>query len=647
MAADDEDEKIAAGGAVGSAAGGSAAAFALNAASRAEADAYLRKQGRLADEQTVLVRLQADDLRREDKLRHWSLRVHHISDVMKLSFEFAVAIILLGLVVLLAGAVWSAANDNGLVIESFSVPPDLVARGITGQVVASKVLDRLNAMQSATISERAPSSYANNWGNDIKVQIPDTGVSIGEFLRYLDSSLGHETHITGDVYRTASGYAVVARIGSIATPTITGSDLDALVSQAASAIYRMTQPYRYAMSLWGGGSQFNPPNATTLGAIASLRELATTGDTEDRAWASDAVGDFSLFQGDPETNIRWLDRSLAIKPGIDALLDYQRVYAILEHNQQQLDRAEALLALARRGGGTEILPVHRDADINYSQQLVAVLQGDNMRAVELAPQKHQTDLRVVVGPFDQLGRLYGCAGMHDGACVDEINDLDPIPPSWHAQAELALGRYEDVVREEPAVRAELAKLHKFGQLITQRQTNPNLAFAEAELGDFAGAHALIDPTPADCDLCMRMRGRIAALEHRYDDAGKDFAMVAARSPSIPFADSDWGAMLMAKGDFDGAIAKFAAANKLGPHFADPLEGWGEALMLKNRSDLAVAKFAEAAKYAPNWGHLHLMWGKALFYAGQKDEARKEFAAARRLDLSPADEAELTKWMMRG
>ena len=40
-------------------------------------------------EQAALTRLQAEDLRREDRLRHWSLRVHHVSDAMKLAFELA------------------------------------------------------------------------------------------------------------------------------------------------------------------------------------------------------------------------------------------------------------------------------------------------------------------------------------------------------------------------------------------------------------------------------------------------------------------------------------------------------------------------------------------------------------------------------
>jgi tetratricopeptide (TPR) repeat protein len=100
-------------------------------------------------------------------------------------------------------------------------------------------------------------------------------------------------------------------------------------------------------------------------------------------------------------------------------------------------------------------------------------------------------------------------------------------------------------------------------------------------------------------------------------------------------------MRLAKGDLDGAIAKFTVANTLGPHFADPLEMWGEALMAKNRSDLALAKFEEAIKYAPNWGRLRLKWGEALLWSGDKAEAQKQFTIARGLDLMPAERVELT------
>jgi tetratricopeptide (TPR) repeat protein len=123
--------------------------------------------------------------------------------------------------------------------------------------------------------------------------------------------------------------------------------------------------------------------------------------------------------------------------------------------------------------------------------------------------------------------------------------------------------------------------------------------------------------------------------------------VSARSPDIPFADADWGAMLMAKGDLDGAIAKFESAHAKGPHFADPVEMWGEALIAQNRSDLALAKFEEADKYAPNWGRLHLKWSEALWWSGKRVDAKKQFAIATGLDLSAHDRTELVRLSLLG
>lgn len=165
----------------------SAATVALGASSREKADAFLEEQTRLAREQTKVARLQAEDLRREDRLRHWSLRVRHISDVMKLTFEFGAAAIALAVLIGLGAILWTAAHDKGLVIQAFSVPPDMAARGLTGRAVAAGLQGRLAALQDATDSARPANTYANDWGNDIKVQIPDTGVSIGAFYQSLAS----------------------------------------------------------------------------------------------------------------------------------------------------------------------------------------------------------------------------------------------------------------------------------------------------------------------------------------------------------------------------------------------------------------------------------------------------------------------------
>jgi tetratricopeptide (TPR) repeat protein len=171
---------------------------------------------------------------------------------------------------------------------------------------------------------------------------------------------------------------------------------------------------------------------------------------------------------------------------------------------------------------------------------------------------------------------------------------------------------------------------------------PLLAVALANAGDFAQAHAEIDKTAGDCVACITARGDIAAQEKNTGAAAYWFAKATEQAPSLPFAYTDWGAMLLRQGRYDAAIAKFEAAHDKGPHFADPLEMWGEALMQKNRSDLALAKFEEAARYAPSWGHLHLKWGEALFYAGHRDQAKKQLAMAAGLTLSAADRAALSR-----
>jgi tetratricopeptide (TPR) repeat protein len=173
-----------------------------------------------------------------------------------------------------------------------------------------------------------------------------------------------------------------------------------------------------------------------------------------------------------------------------------------------------------------------------------------------------------------------------------------------------------------------------------------VALAAAALGRLAEAEARIGDTPADCYLCLRMRAEIAEMKGDHARADWWFAKAVAAAPSIPFAETDWGQALLERSDVDEAIAKFALANRKGPHFADALEGWGEALMAKKDSG-AAAKFAEAEKYAPNWGRLHLKWGEALASAGKKDEAQRQFALAATLDLSVADKAELAALAPRG
>ena len=638
-----------------------AAAWAvLGAVSRQSAEEFIAEQKKVAQKQQMLLDLQAHELKHELSLRHWSLRVHHVSDVMKVSFEIAVALIMIAVALFIGGAVWSAAHDDGLVIQAFSVPPDLAARGMTGEVVAGRMLDRLSDLQAQTESMRNPGSYTNNWGNDIKVQIPDTGVSVGEFNRYLHQWLGHETNITGDVVRTANGLTVTARAGSDAGDSFTGpeADLDSLLRRASEAVYARTQPYRYGTFLY--------EHDKLLPAMAVFAGDAQSGSAVVRAWAN--VG-WANTLGTQNAIRESEDKSRA---AVSLIPDIALGWLKLTQSASILGHAEVALAAGRMsvrvidGRGAEnlrpeYLPMFRlemtgsvdDLMGDYSdevKQYRAVQAGKAFRFVAEAlsysiaatfvedhdPSGAQRFLATAPG-ISAESTVGHSAQIARASALENIRDIEMLGALDHRNWPRVLETARDIETEEPKLTASFN-----AGFYLPTQIWPYLAYAEAMSGDFVSAHTQIDRTPNDCDVCLRMRGRIDAAQKNWRGAAWWFERAVAAAPSSPFAYTDWGAMLLAKGDPDGAIAKFTLANRKGPHFADPLEMWGEALIYMNRSDLALAKFEEAEKYAPNWGRLHLKWGEALFYAGKREEAKKQFSIAAHLDLSESDKVQLSR-----
>jgi len=619
-----------------------AATLAMAAASREKADAFL-------DEQTHLVRLQAKELEHELKLRHWSLRVRHVSDVMKVTFEIAVALIGVILVSGIGYALWSAAHDTGAVIEAFGVPPDMAARGLTGEVIASKLLARLAFLQEQTSSTRAASSYAGNWGDDIKVQIPDTGISVGELNRFLHGWLGHQTRIAGDIYRTADGISVTAHAGDETTPTFTGreADLDSLIDRAARSVYRATQPYRYARYLTRITAQDPTQSAEFAEGIAILQSLTQRGSPEDRAWAYDGLGTALVQEGDPAIEMAMMRKSIAVKPGLDAYDSLAGVELRLGHDEAALKDFPSAVDMARQGITFGLDPSTVSQIVLSDEQILAMLRGDYSGALAFGRKVHEAAAQSEMAhSFDGRAGVYdilSCAGIHDAACFDRVREAVVAFPDAVLDAALELGRIGDATRLLPQEKAEFAQLPRALAAFAERRYGlEDRAMLAAYAGDFANARRLIANTPADCVPCLRNRGRIDSLAGNFGGAAFWIARVVDEAPSLPIGYTDWGELLLREGAYDAAIAKFHDANLKGPHFADPLEMWGEALMQEKRSDLALAKFAEAAKYAPNWGRLHFEWGEALLYTGNRIEAHKQFAIAANLDLSVADRAHLAK-----
>jgi tetratricopeptide (TPR) repeat protein len=230
--------------------------------------------------------------------------------------------------------------------------------------------------------------------------------------------------------------------------------------------------------------------------------------------------------------------------------------------------------------------------------------------------------------------------------ADAINAFMGLPDYWLG---MERGNWRAALEHARAADAWLethkAKLPVAG-LMQSVWIHPLQALAMAKAGDAAGSRALIETTPADCYLCLRVRGQIAAQAHDWPAAERWFAEAARQAPSMPFAFADWGALRLARGDADGAIAVLKRAHENGPHFADALELMGEALMRKGDYRGAVDNFRSADEAAPHWGRNHLRWGESLLRLGREREAKAQFETARRLNLDGSDRAELDTLLAR-
>ena len=609
---------------------------------------YVDRQAALAEHQTRLIQLQTEHLHEQRMLTLSHLRWRRFSDRMKAVLQVMTAVVGLGVAFGVGWMAWSASQERGLVIEPFSVPPDMAARGLNGQVMASILLDKLGKMQSATVSARAPSSFANNWNDEIKVEIPETGVSVGELRRLLVQWLGHQTTISGEVYRTATGVAVAARTGAAVANPHEGpeTDLDNLVQQAAQDVFATSQPYRYA--IYVENSLGDVPGAKKV-----LERLARTGDRLDRVWAYAALDNLLTKQGDFAGAIRASNTAIAIDP------DFNLARANRGGTQAQLGHAEAGAADAAKAAelthqfGPRYMKPEALAYVTPMWEAVtAETKGDFSRAIA-------DDLLALANP--------GQESLFQSLALDEVS-LHDVPAARAAIAQFPVGQSAGVISDpaqlqyfylEAALDMEdwpgawrayaamdPARLGPGDRLALSTQFAPDAAVARAEMGDIQGARALVATTPLDCYTCVMARGRVESIVGDAKDADRWFAEAVRQAPAMTFAYAYWARALLDRGDAAGAISKAEAAHRLGPRFADPLETWGEALMKTGDYDGAAAKFAEAANDAPRWGLDHLRWGEALLRTGRYRQARAQFLAASGMDLPRPDRAALAVFLTR-
>jgi tetratricopeptide (TPR) repeat protein len=628
----DGGEDIAAGRAPGTA---TAEALAMAGAGRDKANAYL-------SEQIDLARLQKQNLLDQNAFELSHLRWRRLNDQLAGAFRIILVVLALAVLAGVAALLWNASEADGLIVDSFSAPADFAARGMGGDVLANDLTNRIAEVRKITIAHSiSMSSDVSKNGDDIRVDIPDTGISLSEAWRLLRRWLGHEQHLTGSLRELPDGKIalhVAFADGTRLDVTGAAGDLDKLEQNLAEQVFTHFDPSNVVLYLWATG---RPQEALKQ---AERDALSVTGRERQAdsysLWSNvtrNVVGDIPL-------SIERIRISLALDPKIAAAHnEYAAEAHLLGHSELELAERRAAMEQTENDQpktlqGAGYILIH-----NLAIHRVAELLGD-FGAAEAA------ECGVTCLPNNlSAGALYA-ARRHDVATARTL--LVSARASGQADPDESVDAayYIAMSEGDGAAAAGAARAHMPGQsggaayaaLVDRVETKPMLAMALALAGDTASARTIADATPADCYPCQIARASAAVAAKDWRRADFWFAHAVALAPSIPFADTDWGAMLIAKGDLDGAISKFTIANQKGPHFADPLEMWGEVLIAKNRSDLALAKFEEANKYAPDWARLHLKWGEALLWSGDKSGAQKQFDIASHLDLTAPEKSELVR-----
>jgi len=619
-----------------------AAAWAvLGAASREKADAFL-------DAQTAVANLQREHLHEQRALLVSHLKWRRFDDWMRSGWQAMLFLVGLVVIVAIATALWDASRANGLVVDAFTAPADFERRGMGGDVIAGDITDRLAAIREVANAH----SYSNtndvsrNRADDIKVEIPDTGISLAEAWRYLRRWLGHERHLTGSLREAPDGKIVLTAStdgGATFSATGTPAGLPDLEQVIAENVFGEFDPVNRVNYLAAIGRHHDAYEAAAR--FASVAETPIL--------HADSYGLWSYTTAEVTGDIRLAYQRTQIGIGIDPDLAVVHMMAmrfagILGHDEDELRDSRTVLTLRNE----DQTPAHQQgagfaAMKLQSKSVAAFLTGDFANAVDLScaqscgePFLSEAAMAARLHDISRARALVlkaiAAGGSESGTLADARADIDIADADWMS----AVADESEARKERMSPQGEISA--RYFAAAEATSSTPVIAEADAHAGRFAAAHAEIDKTPGDCVACATARGDIDALQNNPAGAAWWFARAISDGPSIPFAYADWGAMLLHRGDYDGAIAKFRIANRKAPHFADPIEMWGEALIEENRSDLALAKFEEADAYAPNWGRLHLEWGKALFYAGRKDDAQKQFAIATHLDLSAADKAALAR-----
>ena len=598
--------------AIEAAAGAEAFAAAVAAiASRQDPGVARKTEEFLADQSTIL-KIQAAHLKDEHALRLGALRgqklearLRRIGIRIRLVFQvlFALVGVAIGAGIILI--IRDAVASRSVVIDPFEAPPALAAEGLSGKVVAAGLLDELTRIQAANRGSAEHRQLSNAWTNDIAIEVPETGVSIGELERVLKARFGHDQHIDGDlVTPPTGGLALTVRGTGILPKTfVSGSmDLEHVLTEAGEYVYSQSQPGLWATYLVG--------NKREDEAIRFCQTVYGKVDAAERPyilnnWAN-AISSPGGERAVREALVLWRE---AVRLQSDFWLGYNNIQFALgalgdEEGVVQAGRKMLKAAGGRPGRAPEneyqnydvvlwnLGAVHASNIADMESHgglgtLITAQAAESLTVAQFEIQMHDLNsamLRLQTTAVDEKNLADVAQTAFDRALLaEERGDVPTAAREWDAYA---------AAFADPVISTAAPYTLCFAA-VTYERTGQH-AKADAAL-DSAGKLNFVD--------CLRFRGDVLDLRGDWAGAQAAYSKAVAIGPSLPAGYYSWGVALTRHGDLPGASAKLKQANQAGPHWANPLMAWGDVFMRQGDRRQALQKYDEALKYAPAWAQL--------------------------------------------
>lgn len=546
----------------------------------ADAQALLKAQAHV-------LHLQAEHLHEQREVQLSHLKARRISEWMKVGLQGLTGLVGLFIAAIVLALVIGAARSRDVVVEAFETPPALAARGVTGKVVASGMLDALNHLQAATRATAAKRNLASAWRGDIKVEVPETGVSIGELRLLMRDLLGHDLHIDGDLTMASSGaLTLTVRGDTFPSRSFTGGaeELDGLTTRAAEYAYGAIDPYLLATYLSNAGR-----TAETLVFLAAAFPDAAEAERPDllNQWGNAFSGSGRLGQAAVKYRA-----ALALRP------DFWKAWGNLVLALGSAGREEAAFAegtaMARakaRRGDVDASPTSRDA-------------------FDMLVQDWTRDFADLTWDM----RTHGRSGTSSTAAPADLAWVEAERHDWPT----ALAHLDEADVDDPST------------IITRGRIAARRAM---EAGDPAGAAAALAPVVARVDADPSLRGVFPTLSC---DLGLAYALSGRRNEGMRLLDAGArrtacraakGDALAAGGDWPGALAAYRAAITLAPDLPLPYQKLGLALLRRDDRVGAAAMFARAHERGPHWADPRKGLGDTLARQGRWSAARDAYDAA--------------------